>query len=77
MAVIYAGLGDEEQTFAWLNRAYDERDSLLALYLTTDSRLDGFTPTPALLISGRASDLRLSPFEDKAIQNNGRLVDSG
>ena len=29
IAVIYAGLGDKEQAFAWLNRAYDERDNRL------------------------------------------------
>jgi len=40
VAVIYAGLRDKDQTFSWLNRAYDERSYLLAIYLTTDARLD-------------------------------------
>jgi serine/threonine protein kinase/Tfp pilus assembly protein PilF len=46
VAVIYAGLGDQDQTFAWLNRAYDERSYLLAVYLTTDSRLDNLHSDP-------------------------------
>ena len=29
-AVIYAALGDKDQAFAWLNKAYDEHDLLLA-----------------------------------------------
>src|SRR5262249_12447568 len=29
IALIYVGLGDKEQAFAWLNRAYDERDNWL------------------------------------------------
>ncbi len=52
LAVIYAGLGEKDQVFAWLNRAYDERSYLLALYLTTDSRLDNLHSDP------RFADLR-------------------
>jgi TolB-like protein/Tfp pilus assembly protein PilF len=40
-AVIYAGLGDKDQAFAWLNRAYADRSYYMAVYLTTDARLDG------------------------------------
>jgi serine/threonine protein kinase/tetratricopeptide (TPR) repeat protein len=40
VAVVYAGLGDKDEAFRWLNRAFDERSYLLAIYLTTDSRLD-------------------------------------
>jgi hypothetical protein len=39
IAVIYAGLGDKEQAFAWLNRACDERDNWLN-YLKVEPRLD-------------------------------------
>jgi len=39
IAVIYLGLGDKEQAFAWLNRAYDERDNWL-IYLKVEPRLD-------------------------------------
>jgi hypothetical protein len=51
-AIIYAGLGEKDQVFAWLNRAYDERSYLLAVYLTTDSRLDNLHSDP------RFADLR-------------------
>ena len=39
IAVIYLGLGDKEQAFAWLNRAYQERDNWL-IYLNVEPRLD-------------------------------------
>jgi eukaryotic-like serine/threonine-protein kinase len=39
-AVIYAGLGDKHQAFAWLERAYKERSYFMAVYLVTDARLD-------------------------------------
>jgi DNA-binding winged helix-turn-helix (wHTH) protein/TolB-like protein len=39
IALVYAGLGDKEQAFAWLNRAYDERDNWLN-YLKMEPRLD-------------------------------------
>lgn len=44
--VIYAGLGDKDQAFAWLERAYRERSYYLAMYLTTDSRLDSLHADP-------------------------------
>lgn len=39
VAVIYAGMGERNQAFFWLNRAYQERSYLLT-YLTVDERLD-------------------------------------
>jgi hypothetical protein len=39
IAVIHTGLGDKEQAFAWLNRAYEERDNWL-IYLKVEPRLD-------------------------------------
>ena len=29
MATVYIGLGEKEQTFAWLNKAYDERSGYM------------------------------------------------
>jgi serine/threonine protein kinase/Tfp pilus assembly protein PilF len=52
VAVIYAGLGDKDQAFAWLDQAYKERSYLLAVYLTTDARLDHLHSDP------RFADLR-------------------
>jgi serine/threonine protein kinase/tetratricopeptide (TPR) repeat protein len=40
VAVIYAGLGEKDQTFAWLEQAYKNRGYYLPVYLTTDARLD-------------------------------------
>ena len=52
VAVIYAGLGEKDQTFAWLERAYKDRGYYLPVYLTTDSRLDNLHSDP------RFADLR-------------------
>ena len=46
VAVIYAGLGDKDKTFEWLERAYSDRSYYLPVYLTTDARLDGFHSDP-------------------------------
>jgi serine/threonine-protein kinase len=46
IAIVYAGLGDKDQVFSWLDRAYKERSYFLAVYLTTDSRLDGLHADP-------------------------------
>jgi tetratricopeptide (TPR) repeat protein len=45
-AVIYAGLGEEDQAIAWLNRAYTDRSYYMAVYLTTDARLDSLRSDP-------------------------------
>jgi hypothetical protein len=52
VAVIYAGLGEKGQALAWLDQAYKERSYLLAVYLTTDVRLDNLRSDP------RFTDLR-------------------
>ena len=48
-AIIYAGLGDKDQVFAWLERAYQERSYFLAVYLPTDSRLDNLHADPRFI----------------------------
>ena len=45
IAVIYAGLGEKDEAFAWLNRACQERSYLLT-YLTVDERLDKLHSDP-------------------------------
>jgi serine/threonine protein kinase/tetratricopeptide (TPR) repeat protein len=52
VAVIYAGLGEKDQAFAWLDRSYKDRSYYLAEYLPTDSRLDNLRSDP------RFADLR-------------------
>jgi serine/threonine-protein kinase len=39
IAIIYAGLGEKEKAFEWLNKACDERDDFVA-YLKADPRFD-------------------------------------
>ena len=45
IAVIHLSLGDKEQAFVWLNRAYDERDNWLN-YLKVEPRLDPLRTDP-------------------------------
>jgi tetratricopeptide (TPR) repeat protein len=45
VARIYAGLGDHDQVFTWLDRAYEERASWMA-YLQVDPTLDPFRSDP-------------------------------
>ncbi len=40
VAAIYAGLGDKEQTLAWLEKAYEDRSGWLALWLKVDPKFD-------------------------------------
>jgi TolB-like protein/Tfp pilus assembly protein PilF len=40
MAVLYAGLGNKNEAFAWLNRAYDERSFYLPAWLRVDPQMD-------------------------------------
>jgi len=46
VAIIYAGLGENDEAFAWLNRAYEDRSYTLVEYLTTDARLDSLHSDP-------------------------------
>ena len=46
VAVIYAGLGEKDEAFDWLNRAYEDRSYTLVEYLTTDARLDSLHSDP-------------------------------
>jgi serine/threonine protein kinase/tetratricopeptide (TPR) repeat protein len=46
IALIYLGLGDKDQAFAWLERAYQERSSFLVLYMTNDARFDRLRSDP-------------------------------
>src|SRR5579862_394516 len=45
-AIIYAGLRENDQAFAWLDRAYAERSFYMPVYLTTDARLDNLRSDP-------------------------------
>ena len=45
IATIYAALGQKEEAFSWLEKAYEERDSWMD-YLGLDPRLDGLHSDP-------------------------------
>jgi TolB-like protein/Flp pilus assembly protein TadD len=45
-AAIYAGLGDKDQAFAWLDRAYVDRSGFLAFYLKSDAHMDSLRSDP-------------------------------
>ena len=46
IALIYAGLGDKDQAFAWLERAYEDGSALLILYMGNDARWDRLRADP-------------------------------
>jgi len=45
MATIYTGLGDKDQAFAWLDKAYEEHCDFL-VYLPTDPMADPLRNDP-------------------------------
>lgn len=53
IALIHLGLGDREETFAWLERAYQERDVHL-IFLPVDPKWDAVsTSRPAVDLGAR------------------------
>lgn len=48
MALVYAGLDDEQQVFEWLNRAHEVRDVHL-MFLTVDSKWDRYRSHPSFM----------------------------
>jgi serine/threonine protein kinase len=61
IAVIYVGLGEKDEAFAWLNRAHEERSYTLAEYLTTDARLDTLHSDPRFAELVRRIGLEWTP----------------
>jgi hypothetical protein len=45
VALVYAGLGQNDGAFTWLNEAFDERSHWL-VWLRLDPRWDGLRPDP-------------------------------
>jgi tetratricopeptide (TPR) repeat protein len=60
MAVIYLGLGDKDNAFAWLEKAYHERFSSL-IYFTVDPALDSLRSDPRFDDLARRLNLSPSP----------------
>jgi len=46
IAVIYAALGEKDQAFTWLQKAYQERDIFMGVRLKTDPKLDSLRSDP-------------------------------
>ena len=45
-ALIYTGLGDRDQAFTWLEKAYETRDPQLPNWFKVDPRLEGLRADP-------------------------------
>ena len=48
-AMVYVGLGEKDQVFAWLDRAYKARSYYFGVSLTTDARLDSLRSDPRFI----------------------------
>jgi len=46
IAIVYAALGNRTQALASLDKAYQDRDGYLWIWLTVDPRLDSLRPDP-------------------------------
>ena len=79
VAVIYAGLGEKDEAFAGLNRAYQERSYLLT-YLTVDERLDKLHSDPRFdelvrrLRAPRAKVVAITGLRKRFSAGSGRIV---
>ncbi len=49
VAAVFAGLGDKEQTLAWLERAYEDRSGWMAWWMKVDPRFDTLRSDPRFL----------------------------
>jgi serine/threonine-protein kinase len=57
VAIVYAGLGDTSQSFAWLERAFEQRSYYLATYFLNDERLGSLHADPRFTDLKRRLDL--------------------
>ena len=46
IAWVFSALGEKDQTFAWLDKAFRERDPWLLMYLKTGHPFDAVRPDP-------------------------------
>jgi len=56
-AILYAGLGEKDQAFEWLERAYEERSFSLVMSLKAEPRLDNLQSDPRFQDLVRRVDL--------------------
>jgi len=48
IALVYAGLGEVDRAFEWLEKSYEQREGLLLTFKHTASRIPGFSSDPRL-----------------------------
>jgi len=48
IALVYAGLGEVDRAFEWLEKSYEQREGLLLAFKHTASRIPGFSSDPRL-----------------------------
>jgi tetratricopeptide (TPR) repeat protein len=48
IALVYAGLGEVDRAFEWLEKSYEQREGLLLALKHTASRIPGFSSDPRL-----------------------------
>jgi hypothetical protein len=78
VAVIYAGLGEKDEAFNWLKRAYDDRSYILAVYSAPTAVWTTCVPILDLMNSGAVSRCRL--FMERGIDacpTDGKQVKGG
>ena len=46
IALVYTGLKEKDEAFAWLQRAYEGREPLLVYYLKTEPMLESLRSDP-------------------------------
>lgn len=71
IALIYVGLGDKEEAFTWLERAYSERSSWLA-WMNVEPRFDPLRSDPRFI--SLLTRMRLGPVGVKISQDNSDLI---
>jgi TolB-like protein/Tfp pilus assembly protein PilF len=69
MFLVYAGLGDKDQTFKWLERAYEARSQVL-VWFKTDPRLDNIRQDP------RYADLLWRIGFREGVDDDNKMVNS-
>ncbi len=57
VALVYAGLGEKDQAFVWLQKAYKKRDAFIVKHVKVDPMFDNLRPDPRFTDLMRRSGL--------------------
>lgn len=66
IAIVYAGLGDNDQAITWLRKAVSER-SMFVVHMTWDSRLDGLRSDPRFVELAKELGAPSTPMPSKPV----------